>query len=104
MLSAHGSAGKDRMKKIGIDSVCKHVYRRNCDVIDSAVTKGIPLLPYDFEEFEDDALADDFIASQTTVAAKWKSLRASGVVVEKSTRTFLDVGELRARCERRSSA
>ena len=92
------------MQKIGIDSVCKHVYRRNCEVIDSAVTKGIPLLPYDFEEFEADALADDFIASGTTVLSKWKGLKASGVVVEKSTRTFLDVGELRARCERRASA
>ena len=95
---------RNAVQKIGIDSVCKHVYRRNCEVIDSAVTKGIPLLPYDFEEFEADALADDFIASGTTVVSKWKGLKASGIIVEKSTRTFLDVGELRSRCERRASA
>lgn len=92
------------MQKIGIDSVCKHVYRRNREVLDSAVSRGIPMLPYDFEEFEADAMADDFIASGTTVASKWKVLKASGVVVERSTRTFIDVGELRARCERRSCA
>lgn len=92
------------MKKIGVDTVCRHVYKRNCEVIDSAVSKGIPMLPYDFEEFESDAMADDFIASGTTVQSKWKVLKASGIVVEKSNRTFLDLGELRAKCERRTLA
>ena len=92
------------MRKIGIDAVCKQIYRRNCEVLDSAASKGIPMLPYDFELFEEDVMADDFIASGTTVVAKWKSLKASGIIVERSNRTLLDVAEIRAKCERRSCA
>ena len=92
------------MQKISMIAVCKQVYRRNCEVLDSAASKGIPMLPYDFELFESDAMADDFIASKTTVVAKWKTLLASGIIVEKANRTFLDVAEIRAKCERRSCA
>ena len=92
------------MQKIGIDTVCRHIYRRNSEAIDLAVSRECPIVGYSFKEFEADALADDFIASQTTVVAKWKSLKSSGVVIEKANRTFLDIGELRSRCERRSYA
>lgn len=95
---------RNNTQKITIDSVCKQIYRRNGEVIDSAVSKGIPMLPYDFKLFEADVLADDFIASPRTALAKWKGLMASGIVVEKANRTLLDVGEVRQRCERRAYA
>ena len=92
------------MQKIGIDTVCRQIYRRNTEVLDSAASKDIQMLPYDFDEFEADAMAEGFIVSRATVLAKWKMLKASGVVVEKASRTFVDVAEVRHRCERRQCA
>ena len=92
------------MQKIGISTVCRQIYKRNTEALDLAWGREQPVIPYSFEEFEADVLADDFICSQTTVVAKWKALRASDIVTEKANRTFLDIGELRTRCERRSCA
>ena len=56
-------------------------------------------MPYAFSDFERDVLADDFISSGTTITAKWKGFVSSGIVVEQAGKTFLNVPELRARCE-----
>ena len=86
------------MQKISIKSVCRHIYDRNFDAILDAENRECPIIPYSFEAFESDAYADDFISSGTTVAAKWKALRASGIVTEKASRTFIDVASLLGQC------
>ena len=87
------------MHKISIKSVCRQVYDRNYDAIEDARTRGCPFIRYSFESFEADAYADDFISSGTTVIAKWKALRASGIVTEKASKTFIDVATLMGQCE-----
>lgn len=91
------------MRKISIESICRHVYDRNYDAIEDARARGCPVLRYTFSDFETDALADDFICSEQTVAAKWKGLKASGIIAEKASRTFLDVESLVERCERKGA-
>ncbi|MBR4226957.1 MAG: hypothetical protein IKR86_09390 [Candidatus Methanomethylophilaceae archaeon] len=86
------------MRKISIDSVCRHIYDRNYDAIEDAKTRGCPFVRYSFDKFEADAYADDFISSGTTVSAKWKGLKASGIVTEKASKTFIDVSSLMEKC------
>ena len=87
------------MQRISIQSVCRQVYDRNYDAIEDAKTRGCPFIRYTFEAFESDAYADDFISSGTTVSAKWKALRASGIVTEKASKTFIDIASLLGKCE-----
>ena len=82
------------MQKIRIDTVCHHIYDRNYDAIEDAKRRGCSIVHYPFKSFETDAYAGDFISSGTTITAKWRMLLASGIVIEKDTRTFIDVASL----------
>ena len=89
----------EALKKIYIKSVCRQLFSRNFEKIEAATARECPIMPYTFKEFEADMMADDFIASGTTVTAKWKSLQASGIIVEQGTKTFVNIDELRAKCD-----
>lgn len=88
------------MHRISIEEVCRQVLRRQSGAIDYAVENGMEVYPYALDEFEMDMMENDFIASRTTVVAKWKMLISSGIVSQRASRTFLVVGELRKRCEK----
>lgn len=87
------------MKPISLESVCRKVYERNFPEIERL--KGIHALamPYTREDFTKDVLADGFILSMTTVAMKWKSFEATGLVKKGSYRTTLDIGMLEEMAE-----
>ena len=104
MDEARESAGRKAVQKIGISTVCRQIYKRNTEALDLAWGREQPVIPYSFEEFEADVLADDFICSQTTVVAKWKALRASDIVTEKANRTFLDLEQFMKLCQKKVRA
>ena len=88
------------MKKIGLDSVCKQIYRRNAVELDQAFERDWDILRYPFKKFKGDAFADDFISTRITLTAKWDALIASGIVVERGEDTFIDVPVMKESLER----
>ena len=89
------------MQKISMDRVCKQMYDRNEARLDEAFEQGRMYLPYSFDKFQKDMMADGFIASFPTVRSKWLAVVGAGLVTESdgSNTFFFDVRALRDRLE-----
>lgn len=87
------------MRPISLSSVCRVVYERNFDEIQKYKGYKAKALPYTKDKFTKDVLADGFILSMTTVAMKWKSFEATGLIKSGGYSTALDIGMLEEMAE-----
>lgn len=87
------------MRPISLNSVCRVVYERNFDEIQKYKGYKAKALPYTKDKFTKDVLADGFILSMTTVAMKWKSFEATGLIKSGGYSTALDIGMLEEMAE-----
>ena len=87
------------MRPISLSSVCRVVYERNFDEIQRYKGYKADAMPYTKDKFTKDVLADGFILSMTTVAMKWKSFEATGLVKKGSYRTALNIRMLEEMAE-----
>ena len=82
------------MRPISLNSVCRRIYERNFDEIQKLKGYNAKAMPYTREDFSKDVLADGFILSSTTVAMKWRTFEATGLIKKGSIKTVPDIGML----------
>ena len=87
------------MRPISLNSVCRVIYERNFPEIERLKGIHATAMPYTRDNFTKDVLADGFILSMTTVAMKWKSFEATGLIKRGTYRTILDIGMLEEMAE-----
>lgn len=75
------------MQKISLDQILREIWDSRSEyLINRAVVSGEPYPPYGFDRFETD-MYRSLIESAATVKAKWKKLKANGIIVDIRTVT-----------------
>lgn len=78
--------------KITETAVCRRIVESRAEALERIVALGASHVGYTRSHFYEDMASEDFIASRTTMFAKWQMLKADGIVsVVNGTRTELDV-------------
>lgn len=77
-------------QKITSREVCRKIIEQRRDALESIVSRAATV-QYTRAMFAEDMAANDFISTRATIASKWSTLIADGIVARGGRRTELDI-------------